>query len=75
MEPVENPFFVDSPLPLGMPPFDRIENRHFAPAYERGMAEQRAEVERIASSSEAPTFDNSSARADCSAASGRRSPI
>jgi peptidyl-dipeptidase Dcp len=54
----DNPFFVESTLPLGMPHFDRIENRHFAPAFEGGMAEELAEVERIASNSEPPTFEN-----------------
>jgi len=41
-----------------MPPFDRIENAHFGPALEQGMAEELAEVERIASSSEPATFEN-----------------
>jgi peptidyl-dipeptidase Dcp len=54
----DNPFFVESALPLGMPHFDRIENRHFAPAFERGMAEELTEVERIASNAEPPTFEN-----------------
>lgn len=54
----DNPFFVESDLPLGMPPFDRIENRHFRPAFERGMAEELEEVERIASDPDAPTFQN-----------------
>ena len=45
-----NPFFSTSELPLGMPAFDRIRNEHFAPAFERGMVEEIAEVERIASS-------------------------
>jgi len=56
--PGDNPFFVESVLPLGMPPFDRIENRHFRPAFERGMAEELAEVEAIASNSAPPTFEN-----------------
>ena len=41
-----------------MPDFDRIEDRHFAPAFERGMAEERAEIDRIAEQSEPPTFEN-----------------
>ena len=40
----ENPLFSESSLLLKMPAFDEIENRHFAPAFERGMAEQRDEV-------------------------------
>jgi peptidyl-dipeptidase Dcp len=54
----ENPFFDASDLPLGMPAFDRIRNEHFSPAFERGMAEELAEVERIARSNEPPTFEN-----------------
>lgn len=53
-----NPFFSESGLPLGMPAFDRIENEHFAPAFERGMVEEIAEVEAIAAASEPPTFAN-----------------
>jgi len=40
----DNPFFSESDLPLGMPPFDRIENRHFPPAFDRGMAEELREA-------------------------------
>ena len=53
-----NPFFVDSTLPYGMPPFDLIENEHYVPAFERGMAEQSTEIETIASNPEAATFEN-----------------
>ncbi|MEX2049564.1 MAG: M3 family metallopeptidase [Gemmatimonadota bacterium] len=59
LEPVsDNPFFVESDLLLGLPRFDLIENRHFGPAYERGMAEELAQVEAIASNPEPPTFEN-----------------
>ena len=53
-----NPFFAESTLPYGMPPFDLIEDTHYVPAFERGMAEQSAEIETIASNPEAATFDN-----------------
>lgn len=53
-----NPFFTQSALPLQMPPFDKIQNEHFAPAFERGMAEQLAEIEAIVNNPEAPTFEN-----------------
>jgi peptidyl-dipeptidase Dcp len=53
-----NPFFIASPLPYGMPQFDLIRDEHFLPAYERGMAEELAEVEAIANNPEPPTFDN-----------------
>ena len=54
----DNPFFTESALLLGIPDFGRIENGHFAPAFERGMAEQRSEIDRIAAQSEAPTLEN-----------------
>ena len=53
-----NPFFADSPLPFHYPPFDRIDDSLYLPAFERGMAEQLAEVEAIADAAEAPTFEN-----------------
>ena len=40
------------------PPFDKIKDEHFAPAYEKGMADQLKEIEPIASSTEPPTFEN-----------------
>ena len=57
--PVEsNPFFAESPLYMQFPQFDKVENSHFVPAFERGMKEQIAEIEAITSQSEAPTLDN-----------------
>ena len=53
-----NPFFAESPLPLHYPPFDRIRDSDFAPAFDRGMAEQLKEVQAIAGNAAAPTFDN-----------------
>ncbi|WP_084960077.1 M3 family metallopeptidase [Thermoactinospora rubra] len=54
----ENPFFAPSSLPYQLPDFAAIREEHFLPAFERGMAEQLAEVDAIATSSEPPTFDN-----------------
>jgi len=54
----DNPFFAASELPYQLPPFDRIEIGHYLPAFERGMAEQRAEVAAIAAEPAPPTFDN-----------------
>ncbi|MEV4012333.1 M3 family metallopeptidase [Nonomuraea angiospora] len=53
-----NPFFTSSDLPYELPPFADIREEHYLPAFERGMAEQLAEVDAIAGSTEAPTFDN-----------------
>ena len=54
----DNPLFTPSPLPMQYPPFDQVRDEHFAPALDRGMAEQLAEVQAIADNPEAPTFDN-----------------
>lgn len=53
-----NPLLGLSTLPYHYPPFDRFRNEHFMPAFEIGMAEGRAEIERIAANPAAPTFDN-----------------
>ena len=57
-EMTENPFLTESTLPYQLPPFDRIDDAHYGPAFERGMAEQIEEIEAIASQSEPATFDN-----------------
>ena len=54
----DNPFFVRSSLPYQLPPFDRIDESDYLPAFERGMVDQLAEVEAIASESDPPTFEN-----------------
>jgi len=54
----ENPFFTESTLYFRLPPFDQIEDSHYAPAFERGMEEQMAEINAIVNDPEAPAFDN-----------------
>ncbi|GAA4220597.1 peptidyl-dipeptidase Dcp [Sagittula marina] len=44
--------------PFGLAPFDRISDDDFAPAFEAAMAEDLAEVEKVANSTEPPTFEN-----------------
>lgn len=53
-----NPFFERSTLPYQLPPFAEITEEHYLPAFERGMAEQLAEVAAISGLDEAPTFAN-----------------
>ena len=53
-----NPLLVESDLPYGMPPFDRIEDEHFREALEVAMAEHTEEIEAIADNPEPPTFQN-----------------
>ncbi len=54
----ENPLLKESTLDFHYPPFDKIRNEHFAPAFEQGMAEQLKEIEPIASNPVPPTFEN-----------------
>jgi peptidyl-dipeptidase Dcp len=56
--PADNPFARPSPLPYQFPPFDRIRDSDFGPAYAAGMAMQRAEITAIAGSPEPPSFEN-----------------
>ena len=53
-----NPLLTASPLPLYYPPFDRIADAHFGPAFDAGMAEQLREVEAIAANTAPATLDN-----------------
>jgi len=54
----ENPLLQESALDFHYPPFDKIKDEHYAPAYEEGMAQQLKEIEPISSNPEAPTFEN-----------------
>ncbi len=56
--PADNPFAEPSALPFAFPPFDRVRAEHLAPAFDAGMAEQRAEVEAVAADPTPPTFAN-----------------
>jgi peptidyl-dipeptidase Dcp len=53
-----NPFASPSTLPYRLPPFDKIHDADFRPAFEAGMAEQLKEVSAITRDPAAPTFDN-----------------
>src|SRR5262249_19751116 len=63
-----NPFFAESPLPLHYPQFDKIQDSDFAPAFDRGMADELKEVDAIANNPKAPTFDNTIVALDRSGA-------
>jgi peptidyl-dipeptidase Dcp len=56
--PAENPFATASQLAYGLPPFDRIREEHYQPAFAEGMAEQRRELTAITTQSEPPTVAN-----------------
>ncbi len=53
-----NPFAAPSTLPFEAPPLDRIKDSDFQPGLEQGMAQQLAEIEKIADNPAPATFDN-----------------
>lgn len=55
---MNNPLLTESPLVYGAPQFDEIRTEHYLPAFKAGIAEAKAEVDRIAGSTDAPTFEN-----------------
>jgi peptidyl-dipeptidase Dcp len=53
-----NIFAAPSPLPFHAPQFDKIKDGDYAPAFDQGMKEQRAEIDIITSDKAPPTFEN-----------------
>lgn len=53
-----NPLLSASTLPFQAPPFDKIKDSDYLPAFEEGMRQHLADVRKIADSSEPATFDN-----------------
>jgi peptidyl-dipeptidase Dcp len=53
-----NPFFNASTLPFQAPPFDKIKDGDYQPAFEEGMRQHMAEIDKIANDPEAPNFAN-----------------
>ncbi len=53
-----NPFFEPSTLPYGIPPFAEIEDEHYRPAFEKGMADQLEEIRNITRRRDMPHFEN-----------------
>ena len=55
---VANPLLAKSSLTFQFPVFDKIKDTDYTPAFEKGMAEQKAEVDAIAENKDKPSFDN-----------------
>ena len=53
-----NPLLQEWDTPFGVPPFDRIESKHYLPAIRAGMAEQKEEIDAIVANPDEPTFAN-----------------
>ena len=59
-----NPLLQPWNTPHGLPPFERIEAAQFPPALDAAFAEHLADIDRITSAAQAPTFDNTIAAFD-----------
>ncbi|WP_199610115.1 M3 family metallopeptidase [Flocculibacter collagenilyticus] len=55
---ISNPFFSDYQTPYGIPPFEKIKLAHYKPAFMKGIAEHKAEIEQIANNTAPATFEN-----------------
>jgi Zn-dependent oligopeptidases len=53
-----NPLFEPSTLPYQLPPFADIRDEHYEEAFEKGMAEQLAEISAITRKRDMPMFHN-----------------
>lgn len=53
-----NPFFAAYNTQFDVPPFEKIMASHYTPAFEKGMAEGRRDLEKILQNTEEATFQN-----------------
>ncbi len=53
-----NPFFEAYSTPFEVPPFDKILNAHYLPAFEEGIKQHNAEIKSISECDKAPDFAN-----------------
>jgi peptidyl-dipeptidase Dcp len=55
---MSNPFFSEYKTPFDVPPFEKIMAKHYVPAFEKGMADFRKELEIILKNTKEPDFEN-----------------
>lgn len=53
-----NPLLDEWTTEFGIPPFDKIETKHFEPAFEQAMKMHNQEIEAIIANESEPTFEN-----------------
>ena len=53
-----NPFFSEFDTPFGVPPFEKIMAKHYLPAFEKGMSDNRIEISKIVKNKQEATFEN-----------------
>ena len=53
-----NPFLSEWDTPYGIPDFTKIQEKHYIPAIQAGIAQQESEIQAIIDNQDAPTFEN-----------------
>jgi len=69
---IENPFFEKWDTPYEVPPFDKIKEEHYMPAFKKAIELQNEEIEAIVNNPEKPSFENTIVALDKSGADLRR---
>jgi peptidyl-dipeptidase Dcp len=64
MNETANPFFREYTTPFQVPPFNEILDDHYLPAFEKGIAMHKKEIEEIIKNPEDPDFENTIAALD-----------
>ena len=64
----QNPLLSDETTPYGVPAFDKIELRHYEPAFREAIRQYEAEIDAITGNPEAPSFENTVVALDRSGA-------
>lgn len=55
---MDNPFLQVWDTPYEVPPFDKIKNEHYIPAFEEAIKQQKQEIDDIINNKETPNFQN-----------------
>lgn len=53
-----NPLIKDYNTPFKIAPFEQIKNKHYKPAFSKGMEQQKQNIDAIVNNNETPTFTN-----------------
>lgn len=54
----QNPFLTEQHTPYGVPAFDQVQLKHYMPAFQEAIRQNKAEIEAIVTNPEVPTFAN-----------------
>lgn len=54
----DNPLLLEYETPFNVPPFDKIKDEHFKPAFEEALKRHNLEIDSITNNKEEPTFEN-----------------